>query len=101
MYDDLVRGVNVDNFFYDYEFTLLEYDASYDISGNVVEIKYKDVWFVVDNGYLSWSTNIPSKNNGATYKCIRLSKWLESMRKDVECTFGVLKGRFCILQYGI
>ena len=23
------------------------------------------------------------------------------MRKDVECTFGILKGRFCILRYGI
>ena len=23
------------------------------------------------------------------------------MRKDVECTFGIMKGRFCILRYGI
>ena len=23
------------------------------------------------------------------------------MRKDVECTFGILKGRFCILRYGL
>ena len=31
----------------------------------------------------------------------RLSEWLESMRKDVECTFGILKGRFRILKAGI
>jgi len=24
---------------------------------------------------------------------MRWSKWLESMRKDVECAFGILKGR--------
>ena len=38
---------------------------------------------------------------GLTYKCIRFSEWLELMRKNVECTFGIMKGRFCILRYGI
>jgi hypothetical protein len=28
------------------------------------------------------------------------SAWLESMRKDVECTFGILKGRWQILKSG-
>ena len=32
---------------------------------------------------------------------IRWSKWLESMQKDVECTFVVLKGRWRILKSGI
>jgi hypothetical protein len=32
---------------------------------------------------------------------IRFSEWLESMRKDVECTFGILKGRFHILKTGV
>ena len=31
----------------------------------------------------------------------RWSEWLESMRKEVECTFGILKGRWCILKSGI
>ena len=31
---------------------------------------------------------------------IRFSEWLESMRKDVECLFGIMKGRFFILRYG-
>jgi Plant transposon protein len=31
----------------------------------------------------------------------RLSQWIESFRKDVECVFGILKGRFRILKTGI
>ena len=31
-------------------------------------------------------------------KDIRFSQWLESMRKDVKCAFGILKGRFRILK---
>jgi hypothetical protein len=27
-------------------------------------------------------------------KDTRWSKWAESMRKDVECTFGILKGYY-------
>ena len=32
---------------------------------------------------------------------MRWSQWLESMRKDVECTFGILKKRFTILDKGV
>jgi hypothetical protein len=28
-------------------------------------------------------------------------KWIESMRKDIECTFGILKGRWRILKSGV
>ena len=31
---------------------------------------------------------------------IRFSEWLESLRKDVECTFGILKGRWRTLKSG-
>ena len=30
-----------------------------------------------------------------------MSEWLESLRKDVECTFGILKGCWRILKSGI
>ena len=53
-----------------------------------------------DNGYLSWSCTVPPDKNATCYKNIRFSEWLESMRKDVECFFGIMKGRFCILRYG-
>ena len=32
---------------------------------------------------------------------VRWTTWLESIRKDVECTFGILKGRFRLLKIGI
>ena len=69
--------------------------------GNVVERKHSGVWLVVDNGYHHWSVTIPPYKNPNTYFELRWSKWLESMRKDVECTFGILKGRFRLLKNGI
>jgi hypothetical protein len=32
---------------------------------------------------------------------VMFAEWLESMRKDIECTFGILKGRFRILKNAI
>ncbi len=29
---------------------------------------------------------------------VMVAEWLESMRKDIECTFGILKQRFRILK---
>ncbi len=55
----------------------------------------------MDNGYLSLPTLIPPLKLPTSYAEMRFSKWLESMRKDVECTFGILKGRFRILKTGI
>ena len=39
--------------------------------------------------------------NDVTYKCIRFSEWLESMMKDIDCAFGIMKGRLCVLRYGV
>ena len=55
---------------------------------------------MVDNGYLDWSCTVPPDGNGTTYDDIRFSEWLESMRKDVKCLFGIMMGRFGILRYG-
>jgi hypothetical protein len=58
-------------------------------------------YVIVDNGYLSWSTTVPPMKNSSYRSEIRFSQWLESLRKDVECTFGILKGRWRILKSGI
>ena len=50
-------------------------------------------YVVVDNGYLQWSTNVPPYKNSANRSELRFSQWLESLRKVVDCTFGILKGR--------
>ena len=97
LFDKLITKVKNGELYNDYEFKLYERNTV----GEIVEVVYKGVWFMVDNGYLSWSCTVPPDGNGVTYEIIRFSEWLESMRKDVECLFGIMKGRFLILRYGI
>ncbi len=56
---------------------------------------------ICDNGYLQWPTLIcpfmQSETNGEYEKCFSVN--LESVRKDVECVFGILKGRFSYLDH--
>lgn len=56
---------------------------------------------LVDNGYLNWGITIPPMKQTLYITETRWSQWLEFMRKDVECTFGILKGRWRILKAGI
>jgi Plant transposon protein len=44
---------------------------------------------------------IPPMKEPTTYDDARFSEWVESMRKDVECTFGILKGRLWVLKIGV
>ena len=81
----------------DLEFVLLERNTD----GQVVECKYKGAYLIADNGYLAWSCTIPPIKSSSSEAEIRFSQWIESLRKDVECTFGILKGRFRILKAGI
>ena len=70
-------------------------------SGEIITVKYSGPWLVVDNGYFNWSVTVPPITKTVYYNETRWSEWMESMRKDVECTFGIMKGRFCILKSGI
>ena len=72
-----------------------------DVDGTIKTVLYRGAWEIVDNGYLPWPTMVPPSKHSATYAEMGFSKWIESMRKDVECTFGIMKGRFCILKTGI
>lgn len=67
-------------------------------NGMIVKRTYQGAWLLVDNGYLSHSTTVPPFKSTIRRSEIRFSAWLESMRKDVECTFRVLKGRWRILK---
>ena len=66
--------------------------------GKIINVEYKGAWQVVDNGYINWSAAILPPKNATNHDDIRWSKWVESMRKDVECTFGILKPRWRILR---
>jgi hypothetical protein len=95
--DLFISGVHDGYLLQDNDFELLDYDRL----GNVISVKYKGVYVIVDNGYLQWSCTVPPFTVTGDMDEIRWSKWLESMRKDVECTFGILKGRWRILKSGI
>jgi hypothetical protein len=63
-----------------------------DKEGNDIKVKYKGAWQIVDNGYMPWSTCVPPLKHNYYSADQRWSWWVESMQKDVECTFGILKG---------
>jgi hypothetical protein len=90
LFDELLTGICNGKIQDDVEFELIEYNAS----GEAVSVKYRGVWVLVDNGYLNWSIMVPPLKRAITTWEIRWSQWLESMRKDVECTCGTLKGWF-------
>jgi len=81
----------------DYEFALFEHDGG----GETIEVPYRGVWFIADNGYLSSPCTVPPFKNRVSYAYIIFSEWFTSMRKDMECTFIILTGCFCILRSGV
>ena len=60
--------------------------------GNSIK-NVKGAYVVVDNGDMEWSTTVPPLKDSIHKSEVRFSQWLESLRKDVECTFGILKCR--------
>ena len=62
---------------------------------------FSGVYVICDNGYLDWSCTVPPYSMTSCREEIRWSNWMESMRKDVECTFGILKGHWRILKSGV
>ena len=59
------------------------------------------VYLLVDGGYHKWRIMIcPLKHTVDTDKA-RWSEFAESLRKDVECSFGILKKRFQLLKSAI
>lgn len=63
-----------------------------DLSGK--EYTEKGAWLLVDGGYHKWRClQCPLKHSAIPRETL-WSEWAETVRKDVECVFGVLKGRF-------
>jgi hypothetical protein len=60
------------------------------------------MYLICNNGYLRWPTSIfPYTHVDLASTERYFSSYLESARKDVECTFGILKKRWRILHYGL
>jgi hypothetical protein len=68
---------------------------------NVTKLHFSGAYLIMDNRYLNWSCTVPPFGVTNNVDEICWSKWLESMRKDVECMFGILKGRWRILKAGV
>jgi hypothetical protein len=61
------------------------------------------VYLICDNGYICWPTTIcpyMQSESGGTRLEDLFSTNLESVRKDVECVFGILKSRWGCLDRG-
>lgn len=69
-------------------------NVEFDLCGSNGElIRERGLYVIVDGGYHKWRClQCPSKSSISAE--MTWSSWLESVRKDVECTFGTLKGRF-------
>lgn len=62
---------------------------------------WKGCYVIVDGGYHKVFAFMDPMHNRFGVKEMYWSEWMESVRKDVECTFGILKARFRILANGI
>lgn len=73
--------------------------AIYSKDGELIYVS--GAYFICDNGYHKWPTMMePTKNSNGDGDVYDWSEMTESLRKDVECTFGILKQEFAILKYG-
>ena len=83
----------------DNEFELLSYSKE----GNIISIWYNGngVYIIVYNGYLAWACTVHPLSVTYNINETRWTRLVESMHKDVECTFGILKGRWRILKTGV
>jgi hypothetical protein len=59
---------------------------------------WKGAYLLVDGGYPKTGMLIDPSIKDFDYYSVMWSEWLESIRKDVECVFGILKSRFRFLK---
>ena len=88
--DPFVRDVMNGTFFGDMESKIYDNDGSF--------TTVKGVHLICDNGYHKLPTMICPMLFRTDMHDVFWSEWIESVRKDVECTFGILKNRFRILK---
>ena len=95
--DPMLLGILAGKFA-DTEFVLYDEDG--------IPTLCKGAYLITDNGFPpSWPCMVSPFKDAYTRDDVLWSEWIESIRKDVECFFGVLKSRFRFLmnaiQYGI
>ena len=63
LFDELIQGVHEGKLMAKEEFKLFELNKD----GIVEEVTYQGAWFIVDNGYLNWSTTVPPLKHATSY----------------------------------
>jgi hypothetical protein len=64
------------------------------IDADGVPRRCKGGYIIVDGGYSDESWLMDPFGIGCSLEEKRYSEWVESVRKDIECAFGILKARF-------
>jgi hypothetical protein len=65
---------------------------------NGMKMKWDGCYFLSDQGYLRVFGFVDPISTPLSREESLFSEWIESVRKDVECTFGILKSRFRFLR---
>ena len=63
-----------------------------------VSVTVTGIYLICDGGYMKDSYLIDPYNFKSSRSIIYWSKWLKSLRKDVECLFCILKSRWRVLR---
>jgi hypothetical protein len=92
-FDGFVNQVRFDELFTEAEFKLQVRENLW-----IVE---KGLYLLVDGGYHKWRIMQCPMKHTVIEEEIRWSEFAESVRKDVECSFGILKKRFQFLKNAI
>jgi hypothetical protein len=92
-FDGFVNEVRYGDMYTQAEFKLQSTDNTW--------LKEKGLYLLVDGGYHKWRImQCPMKHTNEEDQS-RWSEFAESVRKDVECAFGILKKRYQILKNAI
>lgn len=92
-FDGFVSAINNGDLYKDIPYVLTTAEGD--------EIQQKGLYLIVDGGYHKWRCLQCPMKHTSKFKEALWSKWVESVRKDVECVFGILKGRFRCLKLPI
>ena len=96
MFDEFLSKIHDGRILSDVTFELRAWQGS-----EVVKVKYSGAWGSCNDGYHRWACMQAPCKSTAFLDEKRFFDWLESFRKDSECVFGTLKGRWRVLKTGI
>ena len=83
------------------KFKRVHADTHFDIFVNGFIKSVTGVYYLCDGGYHKRTCMMNPLKHISTRSDRLWSEWVESTRKDVECTFGILKSRWRFLRNGI